>query len=52
MPSTSEKQARFMAAVAHSPRFARKVGVPVSVGREFHAADKRKSLAKGLRHAK
>ena len=35
MPAKSEKQARFMQAVAHSPSFAKKVGVPQSVGREF-----------------
>lgn len=28
-----------MRAVAHNPAFAKKVGVPVSVGREFAAAD-------------
>jgi hypothetical protein len=28
-----------MAAVAHSPSFAAKVGVPQSVGREYNAAD-------------
>ena len=39
MPSTSDKQRRFMAAVAHSPQFAKKVGVPQSVGEEFNAAD-------------
>jgi hypothetical protein len=35
MPAVSEKQERFMRAVAHSPKFAKKVGVPQSVGREF-----------------
>ena len=35
MPAKSEKQERFMRAVAHSPSFAKKVGVPMSVGREF-----------------
>ncbi len=35
MPAKSEKQAKFMRAVAHSPSFAKKVGVPVSVGKEF-----------------
>jgi hypothetical protein len=35
MPSTSAKQERFMRAVAHSPKFAKKVGVPQSVGKEF-----------------
>lgn len=41
MPSKSAKQARLMAAVAHNPKFAKKVGIPQSVGRDFHAADKR-----------
>lgn len=31
-----------MAAVAHSPKFAKKAGVPQSVGQEFAAADKRR----------
>ena len=35
MPAVSEKQKKFMQAVAHSPKFAKKVGVPQSVGREF-----------------
>lgn len=35
MPAKSEKQLRFMQAVAHSPGFAKKVGVPQSVGAEF-----------------
>lgn len=39
MPSKSEKQARLMAAVAHSPKFAKKVGIPQSVGRDFYRAD-------------
>ena len=38
MPSSTKKQARFMAAVAHSPSFAKKVGVPQSVGKEFNQA--------------
>jgi hypothetical protein len=49
MPSTSQKQERFMAAVAHNPEFAKQAGVPQSVGKEFNEADKRKRLAKGLR---
>lgn len=40
MPSKSAKQARFMAGIAHSPEFAKKVGVPQSVGKEFNRADK------------
>lgn len=35
MPATSKKQQRFMAAVANNPKFAKKVGVPKSVGEEF-----------------
>lgn len=43
MPSKSAKQHRFMEAIAHSPEFAKKAGVPQSVGRDFVAADKRAS---------
>ena len=35
MPTVSDKQEKFMQAVAHSPKFAKKVGVPQSVGKEF-----------------
>lgn len=35
MPAKSAKQERFMQAVAHSPSFAKKVGVSQSVGQEF-----------------
>lgn len=42
MPSTSAKQAKFMRAVAHSPKFAKKVGVPQSVGKDYEMADKKK----------
>ena len=38
MPAVSEKQRRFMEAVAHNPKFAKKVDVPQSVGREFTKA--------------
>jgi hypothetical protein len=47
MPSKSAKQHRFMEAIAHSPAFAKKVGVPQSVGKEFAAADKGKKFAVG-----
>jgi len=40
MPSTSPKQKRFMAAVAHNPKFADEVDVPQSVGQEFFEADR------------
>ena len=36
-----------MRAVAHSPEFAKKVGVPQSVGKEFSNADKSRKFAKG-----
>jgi len=46
MPSTSVKQAKFMRAVAHSPKFAKKVGVPQSVGKDYEMADKKKKMKK------
>ena len=47
MPSTSKKQHNFMAAVAHNPSFAKKVGVPQSVGKDFSTADKGKTFKRG-----
>ena len=47
MPSSSKKQHNFMEAIAHSPSFAKKVGVSQSVGRDFSAADKGRKFAKG-----
>ena len=47
MPSTSKKQHNFMAAVANNPSFAKKVGVPQSVGKDFNQADKGRKFAKG-----
>lgn len=44
MPSKSRKQARLMAGAAHNPAFAKKVGVPVSVAKEFNQADKGSTL--------
>lgn len=40
MPSKSAKQARFMAAAAHNPAFAKRAGIPQGVAREFNQADK------------
>ena len=40
MPSKSPAQARMMAAAAHNPAFAKKVGVPQKVAKEFNQADK------------
>jgi len=47
MPSTSKKQHNFMAAVANNPSFAKKVGVPQSVGKDFTTADKDRKFSKG-----
>jgi hypothetical protein len=44
MPSKSKAQHKLMLAAAHSPEFAKKVGIPVSVAKEFTAADKRKGV--------
>ena len=47
MPSVSKKQHNFMAAVAKNPAFAKKAGVPASVGQDFLNADKGRKFAKG-----
>ena len=47
MPSSSKKQHNLMAAVAHNPAFAKKVGIPQSVGKDFSTADKGRKFAKG-----
>jgi hypothetical protein len=46
MPSKSPSQHRLMAAVAHNPAFAKKVGIPTKVGKEFDRADKKASGGK------
>ena len=47
MPSVSKKLHNFMAAVANNPSFAKKAGVPQSVGKEFNDADKGKTFKRG-----
>ena len=47
MPSVSRKQHKLMEAVAHNPAFAKKVGIPQSVGRDFATADKGKKFKEG-----
>lgn len=42
MPSKSDKQKRLMAAAAHNPKFAAKVGIPVKVAKEFNKEDTKK----------
>ncbi len=46
MPSTSEKQRRLMAAAAHNPEFAKKVGIPEAVAKEFNQVDLAKKTTK------
>jgi len=51
--STSEKQARTMAAAAHNPKFAKKVGIAQNVAKEFNKADKgTKQLSNAMKHKK
>ena len=52
MPSVSKKQHNFMEAVAHNPSFAKKAGVPQSVGKDFSNADKGKTFKRGGEMAK
>lgn len=46
MPSKTAKQARTMAAAAHNPKFAKKVGIPPKVAKEFNQADKGTGIRK------
>ena len=47
MPSKSPAQHRLMEAVAHNPKFAKKVGIAQSVGKDFAAADEGKKFKDG-----
>jgi len=40
MPSKTEKQARTMQAAAHNASFAKKVGIPQKVAKDYAKADK------------
>lgn len=53
MPAKSQQQFKFMAAAAHNPKFAKKVGIKPSVASEYIAGqDNYKSLPfKKLRKA-
>lgn len=42
MPSQSKAQHNFMEMVAHDPKAAKRVGVPMSVGKDFVSSDKSK----------
>ena len=46
MPSKSPAQKRTMAAAAHNPSFAKKLGIPGKVAKEFNAADMAKKKGK------
>ena len=47
MPSVSLKQKHLMDAAAHNPAFAKKVGIPVKVAKEFSSASKGQKFSKG-----
>jgi hypothetical protein len=47
MPSKSSSQHKLMEAVAHNPSFAKKVGIPQKVGKEFAKADEGKKFKQG-----
>jgi hypothetical protein len=47
MPSKSKAQHKLMEAVAHNSKFAKKVGIPQSVGKDFAEADKGKRFKSG-----
>ena len=49
MPATSEKQKKFMDAVAHNKGFAKKADVPQSVGKDFSEASKGMKFDSGNR---
>ena len=47
MPSKSKAQRNLMAAASHNPAFAKKVGIPMKVAKEFNKADKGKKFNNG-----
>jgi len=47
MPSKSKAQHNLMEAVAHSPKFAKKVGISQKVGKDFAKADEGKKFKDG-----
>lgn len=42
MPAKSKEQEKLMRAVANNPKFAKKVNIPVKVGKEFIKPTKKK----------
>lgn len=47
MPAASEKQLRLMQAAAHNPDFAKKVGIPTKVAKEYSKASKGMKFKEG-----
>lgn len=47
MPAASKKQKRLMDAAAHNPAFAKKVGIPMSVAKDYSEASKGMKFRKG-----
>lgn len=47
IPSKSKAQARTMAAAAHSPKWAKRLGIPPKVAKEFNRADAKTGILKG-----
>ena len=47
MPSKSKKQHNLMVAVANNPKFAKQVGIPQSVGKDYEKADEGKKFKRG-----
>jgi hypothetical protein len=52
MASSSPKQARTMAASAHNPAFAKKMGIHQATAREFNAADAKTGILRKKRKKK
>lgn len=47
MPAVSKKQKRLMDAAAHNPAFAKKVGIPMSVAKDYSESSKGLKFRKG-----
>lgn len=47
MPAKSEKQKRLMDAASHNPAFAKKVGIPIKVAKEFSKTSKGLTFKEG-----
>ena len=52
MPSKSFRQARMMAGAAHDPVFAKKVGIPMKVAKDFNRADDKSGFLSSAMRAK